>query len=127
MQLTPDTFGNINLVRTISPGRIFVRDTEYTTHVILTAETVLEWNCRSVPALKLADFEPVLEFNPEVVLLGSGLSLLFPAREIGIHFGTQGIGFEVMDTAAACRTYNLLAQESRRVIAALINEPQPDK
>ncbi|MEE8157589.1 MAG: Mth938-like domain-containing protein [Gammaproteobacteria bacterium] len=123
MQLTPESGGNINLVRSISPGRIQVRDKEYTSSVILTAETVLEWNCRSVPALTPSDFEPILQFDPEVVLLGSGSSLGFPERQIGIRFGLQGIGFEVMDTAAACRTYNLLVHEGRRVVAALIIEP----
>ena len=127
MQLTPETGGNENLVRTISPGRIRVRDEVYTASVILTAETVLEWPCRSVPALTLSDFEPILKLGPEVVLLGSGLTLKFPGREIGIHFGVQGIGFEVMDTAAACRTYNLLVHEGRRVAAALIIGPQSDK
>ncbi len=127
MYLTPETSGNVNLVRTISPGRIRVRDVVYTTSVVLTAETVLEWNCRSVPTLKLADFDSILGFDPEVVLLGSGSTLMFPKHEIGIHFGTQGIGFEVMHTAAAGRTYNLLVHEGRRVVAALIIEPAQDK
>lgn len=62
----------------------------------------------------------VLALEPEVVLLGTGPKQLFPASEFGATFLRAGVGFEVMDTGAACRTFNVLVSEQRRVVALLI-------
>jgi uncharacterized protein len=62
----------------------------------------------------------ILEFEPEVVLLGTGRRQTFPAAEFGARFLQSGIGFEVMDTGAACRTFNILVSEHRRVVALLL-------
>jgi uncharacterized protein len=66
------------------------------------------------------DIAPVLELEPEILLLGSGRQLVFPRQEIYGQVLGRNIGLEVMDTAAACRTFNILAAEGRRVAAALI-------
>ena len=62
----------------------------------------------------------MLELEPEIVLLGSGRRLVFPRQEIFGQVLGRNIGLEIMDTAAACRTFNILAAEGRRVAAALI-------
>ncbi len=69
--------------------------------------------------LSVSDFEHVLASQPEVVLLGTGATNIFPPRELTFAFARKGIGFEVMDTAAAARTFNVLAVEGRRVAAVL--------
>ena len=72
------------------------------------------------PMLSVADFAVLLDLKPELVVFGSGNKFCFPAREIMTTFAQAGIGFEVMDTPAACRTYNVLVSEGRRIAAALL-------
>lgn len=72
------------------------------------------------PMLSVADFTVLLDLKPELVVFGSGNKFCFPAREIMTKFAQAGIGFEVMDTPAACRTYNVLVSEGRRIAAALL-------
>lgn len=70
--------------------------------------------------LKLADFEPLLALKPELIVFGSGTAFRFPDPAIMAAFAEAKIGFEVMDTPAACRTYNVLMSEGRNVVAALL-------
>ena len=72
---------------------------------------------------RLAAFEALLEHAPELVLYGSGARLRFPGAQVMHLFHARGIGFETMDTFAACRTYNVLSMEGRRVLAALLIGP----
>ncbi len=70
-----------------------------------------------------AAFEALLEHSPELVLYGSGARLRFPGAQVMRLFHARGVGFETMDTFAACRTYNVLSMEGRRVLAALLIGP----
>jgi len=78
------------------------------------------WPLRSVAEISADHLAAILELKPEVVLLGTGAKFEFPepARLAPLH--KAGIGVEVMDTPAACRTYNILLGEGRHVVAALI-------
>jgi uncharacterized protein len=71
----------------------------------------------------LADFEALLVHKPELVIYGSGARLRFPGAAVMQMFHRHGIGFETMDTFAACRTYNVLSCDGRRVLAALLIGP----
>lgn len=89
--------------------------------VIGTARLVPDWGPRDVDELAPEHLDPILEQAPEVVLLGSGEALRFPPPAIQrILMVEHGVGMETMDTAAACRTFNILAGEGRSVVAALI-------
>ncbi len=83
-------------------------------------ELVQGWRPRNVSDLVAADLDQILEMNPSVVLLGSGQQLRFPAADVMAACLTRGVGIEVMDNAAAARTFNVLATESRRVVAAFL-------
>ena len=67
-----------------------------------------------------SDFEPIIEHRPEVLILGTGERQVFPDPAIFCTLMDLGIGFEVMDNAAACRTYNILIAEERRAVLALM-------
>ncbi|HSG64427.1 MAG TPA: MTH938/NDUFAF3 family protein, partial [Gammaproteobacteria bacterium] len=69
--------------------------------------------------LRVEDLEPAITMRPEVLLLGTGARLVLPIVNLMQLLGERGIGLEIMDTPAACRTYNVLAHEHRRVVAAL--------
>jgi uncharacterized protein len=81
---------------------------------------IADWPVTSAQRLTSAHLSAVLELKPEVVLLGTGAQLHFPEAEVMRPLIDAGIGFEVMDTGAACRTYNILMAEGRQVLAALI-------
>lgn len=88
--------------------------------IALTPDEFLgQWRGAPVAELGESHFEAVLETDPEIVLLGTGPNNIFPSRELTFAFARKGIGLEVMDTAAAARTFNVLANEGRRVAAVL--------
>ena len=103
------------------PGEVTVNDEVLTESVVLTAsELVRRWPPRSIGQLDASHLQSVLEMAPEVVILGSGARQRFPAPAVLAPLLTAGIGVEVMDTGAACRTFNILVAEGRRVAAALL-------
>lgn len=81
-----------------------------------------DWECPSFEALTPAHFTRLLDSKPELVIFGSGAKLRFPPPALLSALMAQRIGVETMDTLAACRTYNILAGEGRRVTAALLIE-----
>jgi len=92
-----------------------------TTSAIVTPDAIIEpWGPSTLSELTTAHMQAVLEIQPEIVILGTGRQLHFPAGEISHACYAAGIGLEIMDTGAACRTYNILAMEGRRVAAALL-------
>lgn len=108
------------VIRNVSETAIRVNDTEHTESIVLTPDDQLNiWSDKPIADLVDADFDAVLDTKPEIVILGTGTSNIFPPRELTFAFARKGIGLEVMDTAAAARTYNVLANEGRRVAAIL--------
>jgi len=94
---------------------------DLTTSSIVTPDAIIEhWHAGSLSELAAEQMRAVLACQPEIVLLGTGRRLQFPASEVSQTCHEAGIGLEVMDTGAACRTYNILAMEGRRVVAALL-------
>jgi uncharacterized protein len=108
-------------IRSFSAGKLRVNDQIIEQHVILTVDEIIsDWSPASLESLSITDFELALERSPEVILFGTGLTQRFPSTQLITDIVRQGIGFEIMDTAAACRTFNVLAAEQRRVVAALL-------
>lgn len=89
--------------------------------VISPRQLIRDWAPQDIATLCAEHLEPIVRLQPEVVLLGTGPRLDFPASEVLAVLHEQQIGVEVMDTAAACRTYNILMAEGRNVVAGLIN------
>lgn len=88
--------------------------------IITARQLQTDWEPRSLPDLTAAQLAAVLELEPEILLLGTGARLQFPAADILAPVHRAGVGLEVMDTAAACRTFNILVGEGRRAAAALL-------
>ena len=88
--------------------------------ILLPDRLVEDWSATSFAALTAADLAQLVPFAPEIVLLGTGAALRFPRPELTRPLVEARIGLEVMDLQAACRTYNILVAESRRVAAALL-------
>ena len=110
-----------NLIRAYAPGRITINEEVYTTSLIVTpGQVVATWPPLSFFGLQAGHFETIVALNPEVVILGTGARLRFPVPALIRSLVEAGIGLEVMDTGAACRTYNYLMSDGRRVAAALL-------
>lgn len=109
------------LIKRYTPGSMIIGATEYDSSLILTpSRLITDWAPENFQALQAGHFTRLLELEPEVVILGTGAHLQFPHPAITSPLLTQGVGVEVMDTAAACRTYNVLLSEGRQVVAALL-------
>ena len=110
-----------NLIRAYAPSRITINEEVYTTSLIVTPrQVVTEWPPARFADLLAGHFEMIVPLRPEVVILGTGTRLRFPAPSLTRSLVEAGIGIEVMDTGAACRTYNFLMSDGRRVAAALL-------
>lgn len=108
------------MIRKVAEGEIHIGNSAYSSTIALTNDEVMEsWTTKSVGELTPGDLEQLLNEGAEVVVLGTGVRHEFAPKEIMFALARKGVGFEVMDTAAAARTYNVLAGEGRRVAAVL--------
>ncbi len=121
MRFTQESSSGINVIRAHGGGELRVNDNTYRGALILSASTVIaEPNILKLEDLIAIDVSRLLALEPELVLLGTGMRQIFPAPSFGAQFLRAGIGFEAMDTGAACRTFNVLVGEQRRVAALLL-------
>lgn len=112
-----------HLITGHGPGWIEINGSRHSASLILTPNRLMEdWAAKTFDVLEAGHFKTVVELAPEILLLGTGARLRFPAGDCLKLLATANIGFEVMDTAAASRTYNILMSEGRNVAAALIIE-----
>ncbi len=113
---------SITLVRSYENGKLLIGNTPYSSSVIVTSGGCTRWPLTSIDTLTPEHFAPVfeLDFKPELVILGTGPTLQFPEPIQTRELANAQIGLEVMDTGAACRTYNVLVDDGRRVVACLL-------
>jgi len=102
------------------PGSITINEEIIRSAVIISASGYRLWEAESVDSLTEALLMAALEEKPDILLLGTGERQQFPAPTLMKPVAESGSGLEVMDTAAACRTYNILTSEDRHVVAALL-------
>jgi uncharacterized protein len=124
MQLAPDTHGEVNRIAGYAPGELRLRNRVLTASAIVTAAEVLPWPVASAEALTPELLAPVLGLEVEVILLATGGRQVWPPPEVLAHVAARGVGLEVMDLGAACRTFNLLVGDRRRVALAAILAPR---
>ena len=124
MKLQPDKSNSLT-INAYGPGWIEVNGQRFTSSLIvssLAGSSPLVWEVARFENLKSQDFEVLATSGAELVLFGSGQRLRFPQPAWFASLIQQGIGMETMDTPAACRTYNILASEGRKVVVALLLE-----
>jgi uncharacterized protein len=120
MKLQPDQF-NVPFISAYEPGWIEVNGHKYTGSLVISSESGCStWSVGQFEALHAEYFHELMQFKPELIVFGSGHTLRFPKPIWLAGLMQRGIGVETMDTPAACRTYNILASEGRRVLAALL-------
>ncbi len=122
MKLQPDR-SDVQAITGHGPGWIAVNNERVEASVVVGSRGEREpWQALRFEELGPAHFEHVAALAPEVVIFGSGGRIRFPRPAWVRALTERGIGIETMDTPAACRTYNVLAQEGRHVVAALLLE-----
>lgn len=110
-------------VNSFEPGHIVVNKNSYHHSVVLSRNRFLtDWQPQRLTELSAEHLAQLLELQPEVILLGTGTKIAFPPPHLLAPIYQANIGIEIMDTSAACRTFNLLVAEDRNVVAALIIE-----
>ena len=120
MKLHASGLTSLNTFTGYGAGFVLINDVRYESSLVVMPEQMLTWGAESFAALKAEDFSSVVAMRPEVVLLGTGEKLRFPHPSLTRALADARIGVEVMDLQAACRTYNILMAEERKVAAALL-------
>ncbi len=120
LKLTRDQISEIS-IRRVESGAIMVGDQLLKNNFALTTDEIIgDWHPSVIEDLTEDDFESLIASNPELILLGTGPNPVFPPRDLVFSMARKCIGLEAMDTAAACRTFNILVSEGRRVAAVFI-------
>ena len=121
MPLAEDIVTNSHRFTSYGPASVTINEVVYRQSLVLTASDLHHpWPVLSLDDLSPENLAPVFATNPAVVLLGTGQRQQFPAAKTFAMFGERGIGLEVMDNGALCRTFNILVAEDRAVTAAVI-------
>ena len=121
MKFQPDSAPGVNLISRHDADRVWVGATPFRHSIVVPwTGSVRRWDPASCDALTADHFAALLACNPELVIFGSGARLRFPPASLLRPLIEARVGVETMDTAAACRTYNVLASEGRTVVAALL-------
>jgi uncharacterized protein len=120
MKFTLESGSNVNVIRSYSAQEIRIGEHSIRSSCIVMADALItNWPPATLDELQANHLDAIIELRPELVLLGTGARQRFAPPEIRSAFATRGIGIEAMDLGAACRTFNILVQEERRVAAVL--------
>ena len=124
MKLNLEQNPDLNVVTGYGTDHVMINKDRHDGNVLLGTSRIVDgWAPRGFEGLSADDFAAVCELAPEVVIIGTGSRLRFPAPPVLRPLIEARIGYEVMDLPAACRTYNVLATEGRAVVAALLFDP----
>ncbi|MDR0775208.1 MAG: Mth938-like domain-containing protein [Azonexus sp.] len=121
MKLHLSNAAGLNLFTAHGDGYVAVNHEQHTGNLIVRPESIVTgWTEATAATLAAEDLQRLLELPVGIILLGTGNRLRFPLPQWLKPFAQAGIGLEIMDLPAACRTYNILANEGRQVAAALL-------
>lgn len=121
MKLHTDPTPGSYRITAYGPGYLTINDEHVAGSIIITAERlIIDWPAQVFNDLDETNLNAVLPLNPEIVLIGTGNRQQFPQASALASLLSEGIGIEIMDTAAACRTFNILMSERRNVAAMLL-------
>ena len=122
MKLHASLPGGVNAITGYGEGYVLVNGARRSSSVVVMPDRTEDWPVTRFDELRAEDFAFLRDLNAEIVLLGTGARQRFPHPRLTVELAQAGIGLEVMDLQAACRTYNILVAEERKVAAALLIE-----
>jgi uncharacterized protein len=120
MKFTLDARSGVNLIRAYSARELHIGDRVVARSCIVTADTLItDWQPAAPGQMSVRDLGPLFALNPQIVLWGASATEQAPSMSVRAALANQAVALEAMDLGAACRTFNILVQEERRVAAAL--------
>jgi len=121
MKFSEDYAIGTNVIRSFTDSTIDVNNKTYNKSLIISSNLLIDdWVISHIDDMKTEHWQELIKHKPEVILIGTGASLVFPHPSIYAPAIDMGIGVEFMDSKAACRTYNVLVSEDRPVLAGII-------
>lgn len=121
MKLSEDYTTGSNIIRAFTEDSIEVNDKIFRNSLIVgNTLLIADWGITNIEQITHSHWESFIEYSPEVIIIGTGPAIKFPHPSSYAPIIEQGIGIEFMDSAAACRTYNILLSEDRSVMAGII-------
>jgi len=124
LKLQSDPHSGANTITGYGNGYVEINKIPYAYAVLLSSDgAISNWSAQSFDSLEASHFSQMVDLKPELVLIGTGSRQRFPKPELLKALVQAKIGFEIMNSQAACRTYNILVGEGRQVLLALIVEP----
>jgi len=121
MKFTEDlSTSALNIIMGIEPDYVVVQKKKINSSHIIAPDALVKWDLRTFSELTVEHIALITTLNPEVIILGTGEQHLLPEKPILKALVETGIGYEIMNTSAACRTYNILIAEDRRAVVGLI-------
>jgi len=121
MKFSEDFVSGTQIINAYDDNSITINEQRFSKSLIVSHSLLItDWPVENIHELNETTLQPVIEQQPEVIIIGTGRKILFPSPEHYASAIKAGIGIEFMDTGAACRTYNILLAENRKVTAAII-------
>ncbi len=121
MKMSLDKATGLNLISAYADGQVTIRDVGYAPSLlVLPTEIIVDWSVSDITQLDSQAISRIAEHQPEIVILGTGVQQCFPDPGVLIPLMAANIGYEIMNNAAACRTYNILLSENRKAALALL-------
>jgi uncharacterized protein len=124
LKLQSDPHSGVNTITGYGDGYVEINKTPYAHAVVLSSDgAISHWSPQTFEDLEASHFSQLVDSKPELILIGTGSRQRFPKPELLKALISAKIGFEIMGSQAACRTYNILVGEGRQVLLALLVEP----
>ena len=120
MKFTLESSQGNNVFSNYGNGALSVNEIEHQNSLLIFPDLLQEWPVTNAVDLQIEDFKIFIDRRPDIIILGTGATQQFPSTDLRRELAIQQIQLDVMDTAAACRTYNLLVSEDRNIGAAVI-------
>jgi uncharacterized protein len=121
LKLHPANFAHQYVFTGYDDGYVLINQIRYEKSLIVMPDHLIEdWPVMTVSQLEVQHFECLMPHAPEIIILGTGVKHKFPGQSLQSQLIKMGTGIEIMDTKACCRTYNILVEEGRRVVAAIL-------
>tara|TARA_B100000212_G_scaffold336590_1_gene310140 strand:- start:137 stop:502 length:366 start_codon:yes stop_codon:yes gene_type:complete len=120
MDLTLQKNSSDKIIKNYENREIYIDKDKYNSNIFVSKDFVIKWPISDINKIVIDDLSDVLKYKPEILIIGTGVNPILPRTEIITYLHNDNIGVEFMSTDAACKTFNVLLQEDRNVIAGLV-------
>ena len=120
MELTLQTNKSGVFIKNYENHKIYIDDKVFENNIIITSSNIIKWDIRDLKTSTHENYEELLIAKPEIIIIGTGTELIIPNTQLIHQIHKRNIGIEFMITESACKTYNLLVSENRKIVAGLL-------